>query len=137
VRLPRKFVDEMVAHCEAGRPNEACGVLATNNGEVVKVVAMENAARSATRYRFDIDEQFAMHKALSQRGWELGGVFHSHPQTAPYPSQTDVREAHEDVPYIIISLASQPPEIRAFRIVKENWFDEQGEIQEVPVVVEG
>ena len=69
-------------------------------------------------------------------GWELGGVFHSHTRTEAYPSPTDVRLASEDVPYVIVSLASDPPSIRAFRILKENLFDTDGRIEEVPVVVD-
>jgi hypothetical protein len=45
--------------------------------------------------------------------------------------------ATEDVPYVIVSLAREPAEVRAFRIVKKEWADPGGDILEVPVVVEG
>ena len=98
---------------------------------------MTNASASPLRYSLDPKEQFDAYKALDDNSWELGGVFHSHTRTEAYPSPTDVKRASEDVPYIIVSLMNEPASIRAYRIVKENWTDDSGEIQEIPVVVEG
>ena len=133
--LSRELAEEMIEHCRRGRPNEACGILATSNGETTKVFRMSNASASPMRYSLDPREQFAVYKELDERGWELGGVFHSHTRTAPYPSPTDVRLASEDVPYVIVSLAQDPPEIKAYRIRKENWTDEDGLIEEVEVTI--
>jgi proteasome lid subunit RPN8/RPN11 len=137
VTLSRALVHEMVAHCLAGRPNEACGVLAARDGAIVKVFPMTNAAASPLRYSLEPKEQFAVYRALDENGWELGGVFHSHTHTEAYPSPTDGWLASEEVPYVIVSLAEDEPSIRAFRILKEDWTYDHGEIVEVPVVVTG
>jgi [CysO sulfur-carrier protein]-S-L-cysteine hydrolase len=137
LRLSRALAEEIVAHCEQGRPNEACGILATRDGTVAKVFRMTNAEASPVRYSLDPKEQLAVYNKLDEEGWNLGAVFHSHTRTEAYPSPTDVRLASEDVPYLIVSLASPPPKLRAFRIVKESWTDESGEIVEVPVIVIG
>lgn len=135
--MPRRLAEEMVTHCVQGRPHEACGLLAARDGEIVKVFLMTNAAASPVRYALDPKEQFTVYQALDDNGWELGGVYHSHTRTEAYPSPTDVRMASEDVPYLIVSLASEPPAIKAFRILKERWDSEQGEIVEVPVRIDG
>lgn len=137
LELARAVVDEMVGHCVAERPNEACGLIAAKDGEVVRVVRMKNAAGSPVRYSLDPAEQFAAYRMFDEEGLDLAGVFHSHTHTEAYPSPTDVRLASEDVPYLIVSLAEEPPVVRAFRIVKANWFDPDGEIEEVPVAVLG
>ncbi len=137
VRLPQGIVDRMVAHCEAGRPNEACGVLAAKDGRLVKVFPLTNAAASPVRYSLDPKEQLAVYRTLDDEGCELGAIYHSHTRTEAYPSPTDVRLAVEPVPYIIVSLAGASPVLRAFRIVKEDWTYHEGEIEEVAVVVEG
>lgn len=137
LRLSAEVAEEMISHSLEGRPNEACGILAASNGEIVKVFKMTNASASPLRYSLDPKEQFDAYKALDDNSWELGGVFHSHTRTEAYPSPTDVKRASEDVPYIIVSLMNEPASIRAYRIVKENWTDESGEIEEIPVVVEG
>ena len=127
----------MIAHCLDGRPHEACGLLGAKDGEVVKLFRMSNVSASPVRYQLDPKEQFAVYKVLDERGWDLGGVFHSHTRTEAYPSPTDVRMASEDVPYVIVSLAAEPPKIRAFRILKERWDADTGEVTEVPVRVDG
>ena len=136
-RISRVLADEMVAHCVVERPNEACGLLGAKAGDVVKVFRMSNASGSPVRYSLDPQQQFAVYKKLDEEGWDLGGVFHSHTHTEAYPSPTDIRLASEDVPYVIVSLAEEPPSIRAFRIIKANLFDEDGEVEEVPVTVTG
>jgi proteasome lid subunit RPN8/RPN11 len=135
VRIPNDIADEMVAHCLEGRPNEACGVLASAGGDVVKVFRMSNASASPLRYSLDPKEQLAVYKKLDEQGWELAGVFHSHTRTEAYPSPTDVRLASEDVPYVIVSLAAAEADIRAFRIRKESWGAEEGEIEELAVTI--
>jgi [CysO sulfur-carrier protein]-S-L-cysteine hydrolase len=136
VRLPRELADEMIEFCLAQRPHEACGMLSSSDGTVVRVFKMTNAAASPVRYALDPTEQLAAYRKLEEKDWELAGVFHSHTHTQAYPSPTDVRLATEDVPYLIVSLASNPPSIRAFRILKASWGDEEGEIQEIPVVLD-
>ncbi len=137
VTIPKDLADEMIEHCRAGRPNEACGILGAQEGRIVKVFGMSNGSASPVRYSLDPKEQLAVYNTLDRKGWDLGAVFHSHTHTEPFPSPTDVRLASEDVPYLIVSLASEPPSIRAFRIEKESWTDEEGTIAEVPVEVVG
>lgn len=137
LNLPRVLADEMIEHCRAGFPNEACGILGARSGEIVKVFRMTNAAASPVRYALVAKEQFAVYRSLEDNEWELGGVFHSHTRTEAEPSPTDIRLAHEDVPYVIVSLASDPPDIRAFRIVKETWDADDGEVVEIPVAIRG
>ena len=133
--IPRQLADVMIEHCRSERPNEACGVLAVKEGHLTEVFPMRNAAASPVRYALDPKEQFEIYRKLEDEGSDLGGVYHSHTRTEAYPSPTDIRMASEDVPYLIVSLMHEPASIRAFRIVKANWTDEDGEITEIPVVV--
>ncbi|MEA2452402.1 MAG: [CysO sulfur-carrier protein]-S-L-cysteine hydrolase [Actinomycetota bacterium] len=135
--MARSLADEMVAHLNEERPNEGCGLVAGKGGAVSKVIKMSNAMGSPMRYSLDPQEQFAAYRLIEDEGLELAGVFHSHTHTEAFPSPTDVRLASEDVPYIIVSLAHEPADIKAFRIVKLNWDDSEGEIVEVPVAIEG
>ncbi|MGH2694730.1 MAG: Mov34/MPN/PAD-1 family protein [Actinomycetota bacterium] len=137
LRIPRDLADEIIKHCLAGVPNEACGLLASRDGRIVDVFTMTNASTSPVRYSLDPHEQFAAYKKIEGEGWELAAVFHSHTRTEAYPSPTDVRLAVEPVPHLIVSLAQEPPVLRAFLILKEDFRAEQGDVEEVPVIVEG
>jgi proteasome lid subunit RPN8/RPN11 len=136
LRLTREVADEMIEHCLQGRPNEACGLIASVERQIVKVFRMTNADASPVRYSLDPKEQLAAYNTIDSEGWELAGIFHSHTRTEAFPSPTDVRLAGEDVPYIIVSLAAEIPSIRAFMITKESWLSETGETREIEVIVE-
>lgn len=136
VRIPGPLWTRLVAHCESERPNEACGVLGMEGPDVVEVFEMSNVESSPVRYRLDPKEQLNVYNKLHDRGWDFAS-FHSHTRTDAYPSPTDIKEAREDVPYVIVSLAGEAPDVRAFRIVKDDWLDLTGDVQEVPVEVIG
>ena len=133
LRIPGPLAEEMIEHCVAGRPNEACGILGGTDGEVSRVFRMTNASGSPVRYSLEPKEQFAVYRALEEGGLDLAGVYHSHTRTEPLPSPTDIKLATEDVPYVIVSLAEDPPAVRAWRIVKESWDSDEGRVEEVPV----
>lgn len=136
IRIPSTLAAELIAHCEAGRPNEACGMVALQDDSVVKVFKMTNAAASPLRYALEPREQLAVENSLADKGWD-GAPFHSHTRTEAYPSPTDVRLAIGDIPYLIVSLASEPADVRAFLIKKDSWEDDSGEIEEVAVEITG
>ena len=57
-------------------------------------------------------------------------VYHSHPNTIPFPSETDVKLAfYPEVASIIISLKEEEkPMVKAFRIGKEAIYLEETEM---------
>jgi proteasome lid subunit RPN8/RPN11 len=128
IELPRAMFGEMVAHARAGIPNEACGVIAGEDGRPVRVYPMRNADRSPVVYRFDEREQLEVFTEVEEKGWELLAFFHSHTHTEAYPSPTDRalalwkdpvtgREtpAYPGTKYLILSLMTPEPVLRAFR----------------------
>jgi [CysO sulfur-carrier protein]-S-L-cysteine hydrolase len=139
LRISRSAYAAMIGHAYDGLPDEACGLMGGQMapGTVERFVPARNADASSRTYSIGPDGFAAADAALDPLGLEVVGVMHSHTHTEAYPSPTDVRMASEDVPYIIVSLAEEPASIRAFRIVKESWADAEGEIEEIPVVVEG
>ena len=64
------LVDAMVAHARADHPDEACGVLAGPEGSdrPERHIAMLNAERSPTFYRFDSMEQLKVWRGIGRRG---------------------------------------------------------------------
>ena len=71
---------EMVAHCLAGLPDEACGLLVGSYGgdEATQLFATANAAASAMVYEIDPKEMLRVDRAAQDLGADIMGVFHSH-----------------------------------------------------------
>ena len=117
MRIARELYDEIVAHARADAPNECCGMIATRDGEAVKIYPAANAAASPLRYEIDGAEQFRIQMAIDDAGLDLGAIYHSHTRSDPYPSQTDINLAfYPDSVYLIVGVAKEQAEVRAFEI---------------------
>ena len=133
LRLPRDLYVEMVAHCLAGLPDEACGLLVGSYGgdEPTHLFATTNAAASAMVYEIDPKEMLRVDRAARTLGADIMGVFHSHTHTDAYPSPTDVAQAADPGwHYVLVSLRDTLPVVRSYTI-------RDGQITEEPVEVPG
>jgi proteasome lid subunit RPN8/RPN11 len=130
MKLSRPLYDEMVEHARAEAPNECCGMVATSNGEAVKVYPAVNAAASPLRYEIDGAEQYRIQMDIDDAGHDLGAIYHSHTRSKPYPSQTDINLAfYPEALYVIVGLAGEEPEVRAFRIRDGRVTEAELEVQ--------
>ena len=115
MQLPHAFLDQMIAQARADAPLETCGLLAGRDGRATRVLPVLNVLRSRVRYNMGGSQEFF--DAMAACDFEPLAIYHSHPQGPPVPSPTDIVESfYPDAIYIIISLAQEPPSVRAFRI---------------------
>lgn len=74
---------------------------------------LSNADPSPVSYTIDPEEHFQAMRHAESMGWEIAGVFHSHPHGTAMPSMIDVQSALEpDWLYLIAA----PGEIRCYHI---------------------
>lgn len=101
-------------------------MLAGRDGRVSRVIRCANVHPTpTTRYVIDPREQLTAFRAIEAAGEELVGIYHSHPASQPYPSPTDRAEAHyPDAIYVLVSLRSGAPEVRAYRIGADEFIRE-------------
>ena len=125
--LKRKEFQEMVEHSKEEFPNEACGILSGKDGRVKKLYKMSNPEGSRTSFFMDPREQLKVMKDIRNSGLDFIGIYHSHPETEPYPSMRDVELAYyPDVSYVIISLKDKErPLAKSFRIVEGKIEEEE------------
>jgi proteasome lid subunit RPN8/RPN11 len=117
MRIARDLYDAMIAHARADAPDECCGMVASRDGEAVRIYRAENAAHSPLRYEIDGAEQYRIQMEIEDSDLDLGAIYHSHTRSAPYPSQTDINLAfYPDALYVIVGLAGDEPEVRAYEI---------------------
>jgi [CysO sulfur-carrier protein]-S-L-cysteine hydrolase len=74
---------------------------------------LTNSAPSPTTYTVDPDEHFHAMRHAEANGWEIGGVFHSHPGGVARPSNTDIATAIDPG---WLHLITDLNEVRAFAI---------------------
>jgi proteasome lid subunit RPN8/RPN11 len=130
MRIARQLYEEIIEHARVEAPNECCGMVASRDGEAVKVYRARNAAASSLRYEIDGAEQYRIQMEIDDAGLDLGAIYHSHTRTEPYPSQTDINLAfYPDALYVIVGLAGGDAEVRAYEI-------RGGEVAEAELLVE-
>jgi [CysO sulfur-carrier protein]-S-L-cysteine hydrolase len=122
MRIPGALINEMIAHAREEAPNECCGVVAVEDGQLPRAARVQRAVNiAASPLRFEVDGRELLHalEAIERDGYELGGIYHSHTRTAPYPSQTDISFAANwpGLEWIIVGLAEgEPPPVRSYLI---------------------
>jgi len=122
LQIARAQVEAMIEHARQEFPNECCGLLAGLQGRVELLLRGQNVDHSPYTYHLDPKEQLQLFKEMDARGLDLLGIYHSHTQSAAYPSRTDVAQAYyPDAAYVIVSLrepdaVADAVDVRSFRI---------------------
>ena len=121
--IPEEVRADLRVHAREALPGEACGVVVFRDGVAVRYVRGENGSESDFRFALKIDPEVFY---LEDEGFETA-IFHSHPETAPRPSRTDVEHIGlwEGKPYLIMTGTSG--ELAGWRI-------ERGEVSPLPIL---
>ncbi len=107
-------------------PNEACGAMLGVDGEKREVRALfplVNRRDDSPRNRFSVtaDDVRAAERAASERGLELIGWYHSHPDHPARPSEYDREHAWPWYSYVIVSVTrGQPREMTSWRLADDR-----------------
>jgi proteasome lid subunit RPN8/RPN11 len=100
IRIHQADYDAIRRHGEQTYPHECCGVLLGRDDgaqrEVTSTARCNNMRSDSPQNRYQIDprELVAIQREARQRGEDIVGFYHSHPDHAPLWSQTDLAEAH-------------------------------------------
>jgi len=130
VRIPQSIYQRMIEHAQKEWPLECCGILSGKEKTVKKVFELKNTEESPVQYSMSPRDQMKVFEEMERESMEMVAIYHSHPHTIPFPSETDVKLAfYPDISSIIISLKEREnPVIKAFQIGKEAIFLEEIEV---------
>jgi len=112
----------MLEEARRAYPAECCGLLAGVPPLASRLLPLANELASPTRYQADARDLIAAFRTMRNERIELLAIYHSHPNTAAEPSRTDLAQNYYgSLPHVIISLLSQPPQVRAFRLGPDSY----------------
>ncbi len=100
-------------HAIAAYPEECCGLLLGQEDRGLKLVKelreTQNAAEDFRHRRYSIDPKdlFAAENYVKKRGWDVIGIYHSHPDHSSRPSEHDRKHAILHYSYVIISVKQE------------------------------
>jgi S-sulfo-L-cysteine synthase (O-acetyl-L-serine-dependent) len=130
LRLPVEVRAEIQAHGVATYPDECCGVLlGPKDGTVTDFWRLDNSTDLERRRRFLIgpDDYRHAEARAAERGLDIVGFYHSHPDHPAEPSAFDLAHAWPNLSYAIVSIRQGAPrEMRSWRLrADRTGYDEE------------
>ncbi|QDI89397.1 M67 family peptidase [Candidatus Nitrosopumilus sp. SW] len=115
----------LTEHAENEKPNESCAILFGNDNTVSDVFLTKNIEESPVNFTISNEQLIEGYKIAEEKKVSVIGIFHSHPNSEAYPSNTDKKFMQSNpVAWIIYSGANK--NFRAYVL--------ESEIKEIPIV---
>jgi len=138
--LAKNLEQEIRDHGARDYPHECCGaMLGTEDGatrrQVRALFPLINRRDDSPRNRFSItpEDYRAAERAAAERGFDLLGWYHSHPDHPARPSEFDREHAWPGWSYVIVSVdAGAPKDLTSWQLE-----DDRSKFQPEVVVPEG
>ncbi len=127
----KTLLDEILGQVEFVN-EESCGFLfgtiQIQSKRISNFIKAENINRENKKIRFEIapKDYFKAEDLALEKGWRLLGVYHTHLDSPPFPSKTDLKFAFEEFSYIIISLNNQKfSSLKSWTLNRKREFIEE------------
>ena len=121
----------LINHAEREKPNESCGILfGSENKEEIKVEEIfltKNIEQSPVNFTISAEQRLEADKMEKELQLKIIGIFHSHPASIAYPSNTD-KKFMELNPEIWLIFSGISKEFKAYVL--------ETDISEVPIEIE-
>ena len=76
-------------YSENQKPNESCAILFGKNDKVLDLFLTENIEKSPVNFTISNEQLIEGYRIAEEKKMEVIGIFHSHPDSDAYPSNTD------------------------------------------------
>ncbi|NPB06265.1 MAG: M67 family metallopeptidase [Aquificae bacterium] len=132
LKIKRSELEKLLRQAERDYPYETCGLLlGRREGDarvVYEVFETPNANKERRRDRYEISphdylkaEDYALEKGL-----EIVGVYHSHPDHPDRPSRFDLERAFPELSYLIVSVRDgKAVSYRSWELENEAFKEEE------------
>ena len=124
IKISNSHKKILTEHAENEKPNESCAILFGKEDTVSDIFLTKNIEESPVNFTISNEQLIEGYKIAEDKQLDIIGIFHSHPNSEAYPSNTDKKFMHSNpVVWIIYSGANK--DFKAF-------FLESG-ILEIPI----
>ncbi|MHC4307176.1 MAG: Mov34/MPN/PAD-1 family protein [Planctomycetota bacterium] len=112
IHINQHLVNRMLKEAKTAYPHECCGLLVGDSNDSGKKihevypVENKNKVRAVDRYEIDPKEFDRIDREATKKGWNITGIYHSHPDHPAEPSafDKDCASVWAEYSYIIISV---------------------------------
>jgi len=137
LKIKKELVEQIKQQGEKGYPYEICGFIL---GEIdydrdlrtaIEVFQVENQNKERANDRFEIHpkDYLKVERYADEKGMQIIGIYHTHPDHPDRPSETDLRFAQPDMSYIIMSVKNgKASDWRSWKLEGDGFVQEEVEI---------
>ena len=121
IKLSQTHKEILIKHAQGEMPNESCAVMFGKNddsGTVLEVFLTENIEKSPVNFTISNEQLIDVYRTAQEKGLDVVGIFHSHPDSKGYPSDTDKRFMQSN-PVVWIIYSGTDMDFRAFVLETE------------------
>ena len=112
-------------YSENQKPNESCAILFGKGNQVSDMFLTENIEKSPMNFTISNEQLIEAYKTAEERKKEIVGIFHSHPNSDAFPSNTDEKFMQSN-PVIWIIYSGINKNFKAFIL--------ESDIIEIPII---
>ena len=120
----------LLNHAAKWKPNESCAILygsKENEKSLVKDVFLaENIEESPVNFTISNEELLKAYKIAEEKKLDIVGIFHSHPNSDAFPSNTD-KKFMDTNPVVWVISSEESNDLKAFVL--------EPDITEIPIVI--
>src|SRR5580698_6737614 len=106
IKISKAAWDAMVSHVESTFPKEGCGLMIGADGIVQEAIPVPNSYTGPQEDFFVIDPKdlHRVDRESREKGLDVLGVFHSHPDCDAYFSKRDLEHSCPWFSYVVLSI---------------------------------
>jgi proteasome lid subunit RPN8/RPN11 len=106
IKISKGAWETMVSHVESTFPKEGCGLMIGSDGVVEAAVPVPNSYTGPQEDFFVIDPKdlHRVDRESREKGLDVLGVFHSHPDCDAYFSKRDLEHSCPWFSYVVLSI---------------------------------
>jgi proteasome lid subunit RPN8/RPN11 len=106
IKIQKTAWEKMVSHVESTFPKEGCGLMIGSDGVVQEAVPVPNSYTGPQEDFFVIDPKdlLRVDRESREKGLDVLGVFHSHPDCDAYFSKRDLEHSCPWFSYVVLSI---------------------------------
>ena len=112
-------------YSENQKPNESCAILFGKGNQVSDMFLTENIEKSPMNFTISNEQLIEAYKTAEERKKEIVGIFHSHPNSDAFPSNTDEKFMQSN-PVVWIIYSGINKNFKAFIL--------ESDIIEIPII---
>ncbi len=126
IRITRELTKKIEVHGRETYPDECCGILLGKDDDearlILDIAPLENHQTENRRRRFFVTpgQYLEAERAASERGMELLGFYHSHPDHPAIPSEFDREHALPWFTYIVLSVVAGNPTVMTSWVLSDS-----------------